>query len=85
MAKFTYNDIVRTKATITAWYDIPGFRKPGPRVGERGWVFAVSESQDREPFPAGTIYGIEFEDGDALEAHEDDLELVEAAGPEREV
>jgi hypothetical protein len=79
MSKFTYDDIVRVKPTVKAWLDVPGFRKSGPRIGERAWVFAVRENQARAPFLPGTIYGVEFEDGDALEVHEDDLELIEPA------
>jgi len=80
MSKFTYNDIVCVKPTVTIWFDVPGFRKPGPRIGERAWVYSVTENEGRPFFRSGTIYGIEFEGGDSLEVHEDDLELIEAAG-----
>jgi len=79
MSKFTYDDIVRLKPTVSVWENDAGAIKRGPRVGERAWVFAVLENQTRAPFAAGTRYGIEFEDGDSIEVHEDDLELFEPA------
>jgi len=79
MSKFTYDDIVRVKPTVSVWENVARATKVGPRVGERAWVFAVLENQTRAPFAAGTIYGIEFEDGESIEVHEDDLEMVEPA------
>jgi hypothetical protein len=85
--QFHYNDIVRVKPGITIWTDIPIWRTSVARVGERAWVFMILEDRTHTPllqFPAGTIYGIEFEGGDAIEVHESDLELVEAAAPVRQ-
>jgi hypothetical protein len=79
MPKFNYSDIVCLKPTVSAWRDVPGFRKSDPRIGERAWIYSISEIESRQPFASGTIYGIEFEDGDAIEIHEDDLELIQAA------
>jgi hypothetical protein len=73
MAKFTYNDIVRAKPTAD--------RRARP--GERAWVVAVLENREQFPlkqFPVGIIYSIEFEDGNAIDVHENDLELVERVG-----
>jgi hypothetical protein len=77
-AKFTYNDIVCVKPTITVWFDVPGSKTPGPRVGERACIYGVQEL-GRAPFAEGAVYGIEFEDGDSIEVHEADLELIEPA------
>jgi hypothetical protein len=77
-AKFTYNDIVCVKPTITVWHDVPGSKKPGPRIGERAWIYAILEL-GRPPFAKGIVYGMEFEDGDSIEVHEADLELIERA------
>jgi len=83
MPRFTYDDIVRVKDSTAVWIDVPDRRTTGPRHGEKCWVFAVIEDRKATPlprFPAGVVYGVEFEDGDAIELHEDDLELVEASG-----
>lgn len=76
-AKFTYNDLVRVKSGIAYWFDVPIRRTSGPRIGEVASVFAVDDERlggPRPEFPPGPIYGIEFEDGDAIEVHESDLE-----------
>ena len=76
-SKFTYNDSVRVKPGISHWVDVPGRRTSGPRCGELASVYAVDTDRAFSPrpeFPAGTIYGIEFDDGDAIEVHELDLE-----------
>lgn len=70
MAKFTYNDIVKAKLTAD--------KKARP--GERAWVIAVLENRSHFPlkqFAPGVVYSVEFEDGEAVDVHEDDLELVE--------
>ncbi len=80
--KFDYNDMVCVRPGVTVWFDVPGRRTQGPRIGERAWVFAVTEdrtSGQRPEFPSGVVYGIEFEDGDAIEVHEADLELVHSS------
>lgn len=69
MSKFTYDDIV--KATKAAGQSA--------RPGEKAWVVAVLENRVHFPlkhFKPGVIYTVEFEDGEAVEVHEDDLELV---------
>jgi hypothetical protein len=69
MARFTYNDIVKAKPTAD--------KKARP--GERAWVIAVLENRTHSPlkqFPPGVIYSVEFEDGEATEVHEDDLEIA---------
>ncbi len=73
MAKFTYNDIVKAKPTA-------GVKA---RPGERAWIVAVLEDRlhfSLKQFPAGVVYSVEFEDGEAIDVHEDDLELVEKSG-----
>ena len=77
--KFDYNDLVRIKLGVTFWIDVPGRRTNGPRVGEPASVYAIDTDRiagPRPEFPAGNLYGVEFNDGDAVEVHEDDLELV---------
>jgi len=47
------------------------------RRGQRGWVIAVLDDRERYPLkdlPPGVIYSVEFEDGEAVDMHEDDLE-----------
>jgi hypothetical protein len=72
MIKFTYDDIVEVSPTA----------KLEARRGERGWVIAVKTQDKRigsyyEGFPAGVVYLVEFEDGEAIDLHEDDLERQE--------
>jgi len=72
MAKYTYNDIVTAKSTAS----------PVARPGEKAWVIAVLENRTHFPlkeFPPGVVYTVEFEGGDAVNIHEDDLEIVEKA------
>ncbi|MDR3526637.1 MAG: hypothetical protein P4L57_05110 [Rhizomicrobium sp.] len=80
--KFDYNDLVRVKPGISHWFDVPARRTTGPRIGDVASVFAVDTDRlagARPEFPSGTLYGIEFEDGDAIEVHENDLESAELA------
>ncbi|MGH6846356.1 MAG: hypothetical protein ACREC0_02630 [Methylocella sp.] len=52
------------------------------RPGERAWVIAVLEDRSHFPlkqFAPGVVYTVEFEGGEAINVHEDDLELVEKA------
>jgi hypothetical protein len=68
MARFNYDDIVRIKAG-----------RMGSGRG-RAWIVAIIDDRQRFPlreFPPGTVYSIEFEDGDAIDVHEDDLEASE--------
>ena len=69
MSKFTFNDIVQTRE------DAPKDVRPGQRAS----VFMVWLPQDRDgsyyaKFPPGTVYSIEFQDGDAVDVHETWLE-----------
>jgi hypothetical protein len=83
--KFGYNDVVRVKATVRAWFEILGVGcHKGPRSGERAYVFSIGEGRKLaplDPFPSSGVYGIEFDDGGAVEVHEEDLELVEKESP----
>jgi hypothetical protein len=74
MPKFTYDDIVKIKETS----------KSTTRTSERAWVVAVVEDRIHFPlrrFPAGVVYSVEFEKGDAVDVHEDDLILLDRASP----
>jgi hypothetical protein len=73
MNKFNYDEIIRIK-------------KAAPislRPGQRAWVVGVFLPQDQggrpyyDQFPAGTVYTVEFENGDAIDIHEDFLEFHE--------
>ena len=73
MPRFTYDDIVKVRETapIVA------------RRGEKAWIVGVTEDRTRFPrkqFPPGVIYTIEFEGGDSVDVHEDDLEPVSPNG-----
>ena len=68
---FTYDDIVRVKA------DAPAELRPG----ERAWVVGIAADEERhrrgshfDQFPVGTVYLVEFEDGDALDIHQSMVE-----------
>jgi hypothetical protein len=71
--KFTYDDIVRINQAA------PNSLRPG----QRAWVVGVVLPQDRggrphyDQFPAGTVYTVEFENGDAIDVHEGFLEFHE--------
>ncbi|MCA0201294.1 MAG: hypothetical protein LCH56_10700 [Proteobacteria bacterium] len=80
-AKFTYNDIVSVKPTVKVWSDVPGFVKRGPRIGEPASICGVSEGKPPQGFPEGVTYTIEFEGGDSIVVHQDDLDLVERFAP----
>lgn len=71
MPRFTYDDIVRTVAGA------PAELRPGARSN----VIAVFETRPDgshfATFPDGVIYSVEFEDGEAIDVHEDYLEPVE--------
>lgn len=69
MNKFNYDDVVRVRSDAHREF----------RPGERAWVAGVTTEDRRigshyEQFPLGTIYTIEFEDGDSLDIHEDSIE-----------
>jgi len=70
MNKFTFDDIVRVKD------DAPN----SLRRGQKAWVIMVFLPHDRsgsyfEQFPPGILYSIEYEDGEAVDVHEDFLEI----------
>ncbi len=66
---FTYDDIVRVKMSA-----------PAPtRPGARCWVVGVFPPEERArvhfpQFPPGVVYTVEFEDGVAIDIHEEQLE-----------
>jgi hypothetical protein len=70
MAKFDYDDMVRVAASADKKY----------RPGEIASVIGVFETRPAgshfSQFSKGTVYTIEYEDGDALDIHEQDLESV---------
>jgi hypothetical protein len=83
--KFGINDVVRVKAGVSLWHELPGNKATGVRVGDRAVVFGVSDGRlphHLVKFPPGILYGIEYDDGHSIELHEDDLELVEKAVPD---
>jgi len=59
MADFTFGDLVETTA------DAPPIARPGSVASVCGMT-----TDPRRNFPAGTIYLIEFPDGEAVEVHE---------------
>lgn len=66
---FTYDAIVRIRA------DSPADMHPGAKA----WVIGITTEQEKrgkhfEQFPAGTVYLVEFEGGDAITIHESMLE-----------
>jgi hypothetical protein len=68
MARFICDDIVIIRDSAPAV----------ERRGEKAWVIAVLEDRVRFPlkqFPPGVVYAVEFEGGDAIDVHEDDVEL----------
>ncbi len=72
MAKFTYSDIVKARPIADKKL----------RPGTRAWVVGVLEDRTHFPleqFTPGVVYTVEFEDGEAVNVHEDDLGLVEKA------
>ena len=51
---------------------------PANRLGAKAWVVGISPEERRqgsyrEAFPTGTVYTIEFEDGESVNVHESDL------------
>lgn len=65
--KFDYDDIVVVKDSAAKQF----------RPGERAWVVGVVADRaqfELEQFPAGVIYTVEFEDGSAVDIHEDDIQ-----------
>jgi len=69
MNKFNYDDIVRVRSDAQQKF----------RPGERAWIVGVIAQDKRigshyEQFPPGTIYTIEFEDGDSIDIQEEAIE-----------
>lgn len=67
---FTYDDIVRVNSNA------PREMRPG----QRAWVIGITTADERsgdhfDQFPPGTVYLVEFEDGDARDLHETVLGL----------
>ena len=84
MSRFDYDDTVRVKSTVQTWIAIPGNGPhKGPHPGDVASVFSILDVRGlaHQAFPPGVIYGIEFEDGEAVEVHEDDLEPVADDAP----
>lgn len=70
MPKFNYDDIVRVNVGVES----------NLRPGERAWIVGITPAERRlgsyyEKFPDGVIYTIEFEGGDSIDVHEDDISL----------
>ncbi len=69
--RFTYSDYVTVRSDAPIKF----------RPGTQGSIIAVFEDRESLPFPdfpAGTVYMIEFEGGDAIDIHESMLEEFEA-------
>lgn len=70
MAKFTYDDIVKVVGTASSEL----------RPCAKAWVIQVTEEPRRgsyfDQFPPGTVYLVEYEDGEAVSIHESQLELA---------
>lgn len=65
MAKFDYDDRVRVVKQLSA------------RLGSPASVIGVFETRSGmhfDQFPPGVVYAIEFDDGEAIDAHESWLE-----------
>ena len=76
MARFGFDDTVRIKATA-----------PSPlRAGALASVIMVFPENERESeylksFQPGTVYSVEYEDGESADVHESDLELIKKRDP----
>jgi hypothetical protein len=69
---FTYNDIVNVRLSAN----------PTLRPGAKAWIVSVFETRPGpyfDRFPQGYVYTIEFDDGESLEVHEDDLQMRESS------
>jgi hypothetical protein len=69
---FTYSDIVLVKT------DAP----PEMRPGQKAWIIGITTDHQRsgshfDQFPAGIIYLVEFEGGEASDIHESLLKPLE--------
>lgn len=72
MRMFTYGDSVLVKATA------PTEMRPGRRASVCGITTGHERSGSHfDQFPAGTVYFVEFEDGEAFDIHEGMLEPLD--------
>lgn len=71
--KFDYDDIVIVKKMA------PSSLRPGSKAWVVG-VFFDRPGHYFDKFPEGTVYTIEFEDGESVEAHEGFLESYDVGG-----
>lgn len=67
MNKFGFDDVVRVSGGV-----------PAKRIGAKAWIVGITQADERfgsyyDRFPPGTIYTVEFEDGDSLDVVEMDL------------
>lgn len=70
MHKFDYDDIVRVESKL----------ENHPRQGQKAWVVGVFEKSLGpyfDKFPQGTVYTIEYDDGESIEVAEDNLVLYD--------
>ena len=68
MTKYNYGDIVKLLDGDLS------------RIGHIAWIVGVFKFRVGtffDKFPEGTVYSIEFEDGDSVEVHELQLEMVD--------
>lgn len=73
MATFDYDDILKVSDEAPAEH----------RRGATAWVVGVTPPEQRrgahfDQFPLGTVYLVEFEDGQALDIHESHLTRMSA-------
>jgi hypothetical protein len=71
MNRFDFDDIVRARDGV-----------PEARRGTKAWIVGIASGKERmgayyARFPPGTVYTIEFEDGDSTDVHESELEAYE--------
>jgi len=67
MARFAYDDIVVVR----------GIARTVERRGQKAWIIGVLEDRSRFPrsqFPPGVMYSVEFEGGEAIDVHEDEID-----------
>jgi hypothetical protein len=72
MPRFDYDDIVQVSLDASAEF----------RPGAKAWIVGVFVDRDRNPFdwlPPGTIYTIEYEDGNSIDINESALQPMKAA------
>lgn len=72
MSKYTYDDKVKIMKNAP----------PELRPGSIAWIIAVFEENQRpgsafDRFPPGVVYTVEFENGEAIDIHESELEKID--------